>query len=125
MLSRHRHSTIALRLAPRSCRFCPLAGVVEAHGRDLQDLAALPPDLLHSTAAMLKQLQQQESVLKDYGWWSETDLAEYIADRLRAVDGQIYVPEDFDGFHEIDELARAQIANGSVTIVCRSNAKID
>jgi hypothetical protein len=104
---------------------CALAGVVEAHGRDLQDMAALPPDLRHSTAAMLKQLQQQESVLKDYGWWSETDLAEYIADRLRAVDGQIYVPEDFDGFHEIDELARAQIANGSVTIICRSNAKID
>ena len=102
-----------------------LAGVVDAHGRDAQDLAALPPDLLHSTNAMLKQLQQQESVLKDYGRWSETDLAEYIADRLHAVDELIYVPEDFDGFHEVEELARAQIANGSIAVACRSNADIE
>jgi len=102
-----------------------LAGVVDAHGRDAQDLAALPPDLLHSTNAMLKQLQQQESVLQDYGRWSETDLAEYIADRLHAIDELIYVPEDFDGFHEVEELARAQIANGSIAVACRSNADIE
>jgi membrane protease YdiL (CAAX protease family) len=102
-----------------------LAGVVDAHGRDAQDLAALPPDLLHSTNAMLKQLQQQESVLNDYGRWSETDLAEYIADRLHAIDELIYVPEDFDGFHEVEELARAQIANGSIAVACRSNADIE
>jgi Type II CAAX prenyl endopeptidase Rce1-like len=102
-----------------------LAGVVDAHGRDAQDLAALPPDLLHSTNAMLKQLQQQESVIKDYDRWSETDLAEYIADRLHAIDEVIYVPEDFDGFHEVEELARAQIANGSIVVACRSNADIE
>ncbi len=102
-----------------------LAGVVDAHGRDAQDLAALPPDVLHATGAMLKQLQQQESVLQDYGRWSETDLAEYIADRLHAIDELIYVPEDFDGFHEVEELARAQIANGSIAVACRSNADIE
>jgi membrane protease YdiL (CAAX protease family) len=102
-----------------------LAGVVDAHGRDAQDLAALPPDLLHSTAAMLKQLQQQESVLKDYGRWSETDLLEYIADRLHAVDELIYAPEEFHGFHEVEELAQVQIANGSAAVACRSNADID
>jgi membrane protease YdiL (CAAX protease family) len=102
-----------------------LAGVVDAHGRDAQDLAALPPDLLHSTAAMLKQLQQQESVLKDHGRWSETDLLEYIADRLHAVDELIYAPEEFVGFHEVEELAQVQIANGSAAVACRSNADID
>ncbi len=102
-----------------------LAGVVDAHGRDAQDLAALPPDLLHSTAAMLKQLQQQESLLKDYGRWTETDLLEYIAGRLHAVDELIYAPEDFDGFHEIEELAQAWICSGSVALACRSNADLD
>ena len=102
-----------------------LAGVIDAHGRDVQDLAALPPDLLHSTAAMLKQLQQQESVLKDYGRWSETDLPEYIADRLRAVDELIYAPEDFDGLYEVEELARAQMTDGSVAVVCASDAGMD
>jgi hypothetical protein len=102
-----------------------LAGVIDAHGREVQDLAGLPPDLLRSTSAMLKQLQQQESVLKDYGRWTETDLPEYIADRLRAVDELIYAPEDFDGFHEVDELARAQITDGSVAVVCASDASMD
>ena len=102
-----------------------LAGIVDAHGRDAQDLAALPPDLLHATAAMLKQLQQRESVLSDYGRWSETDLLEYIADRLHAVDDLIYAPEDFEGFHEVEELAKARIGNGSVAVACRSNAGID
>src|SRR5262245_51467963 len=36
-----------------------LAGVLDAHGRDAQYLTALPPDVLHSTAAVLKKLQQQ------------------------------------------------------------------
>ena len=102
-----------------------LAGVIDAHGRDAQDLAALPPDLFHATAAMLKQLQRPESVLKDYGRWSETDLLEYIADRLHAVDELIYAPEDFDGLHEVEELAQARICNGFVALACRSNAGID
>jgi membrane protease YdiL (CAAX protease family) len=102
-----------------------LAGTVDAHSRDMQDLAALPPDLLRATAAMLKQLQQQEAVLKDYGRWSETDLPDYIANQLRAVDDLVYAPENFFGLHEIDELARAQIADRSVAVACRSNAGID
>jgi membrane protease YdiL (CAAX protease family) len=102
-----------------------LAGTVDAHGHDMQDLAALPPDLLHGTAAMLKQLQQQEAVFKEYGRWSETDLPNYIADQLRAVDDLVYTPEDFSGLHEIDELSRAQIGNRSIALACRSKADID
>lgn len=102
-----------------------LAGTIDAHGHDMQDLAALPPDLLQTTAAMLKQLQQQELVLKEYGRWSETDLPDYIANQLRAVDDLVYAPEDFSGLHEIDELSRARIADRSIALVCRSNAGFD
>jgi hypothetical protein len=102
-----------------------LQGIVDTHGLEALDLAALAPDLLHSTAAMLKQLQQQEVVLKSYGRWSETDLLEYIADRLSAVDELVYAPENFAELHEIDELARAEIANGSVAVACRSDASTD
>ena len=102
-----------------------LAGVVDAHGRDAQDLAALPTDPLRHNAALLKQLQQQEAVLKDYGRWAEIDLLEYVADRLRAVDELIYAPETFAGLYEIDELARTQIAEGSVALACTSTADID
>lgn len=109
-------------------KFMPLLrleGVIDAHGPDSQHLSALPPDLLRSTAAIRKQLQQQEVILKHYGRWSETDLLEYIADRLRAIDEVIYSPEHFDGLLEIDELAQSEIADGSVALVCRSDAGMD
>jgi membrane protease YdiL (CAAX protease family) len=102
-----------------------LEGVIDTHGFDVQDLAAFPPDLLHSTSAMLKQIRQQEIEFKRYGRWSEIDLLEYIADRLRAVDELIYSPEVFEDLHEIEELARAEIANGSVAVACRSDAGMD
>ena len=102
-----------------------LEGVIDAHGPDSQYLTALAPDLLHSTTAVLKQLRQQENVLTSYGRWSECDLLEYIADRLRTLDELIYAPENFAGLHEIDELARAEIADGSVAVACRSDAGMD
>jgi membrane protease YdiL (CAAX protease family) len=102
-----------------------LEGVIDAHGTDVQDLAALPPDLLRSTSATLKQLHRQEIVFERNGRWSEIDLLEYIADRLHSVDEVIYSPEDFEGLHEIEELARAELASGSVALACRSEAGID
>jgi membrane protease YdiL (CAAX protease family) len=102
-----------------------LEGIIDAHGPDAQELAALPPDLLQSTSATLKQLRQQDIVFKRNGPGSEIDLLEYIAERLRAVDQLIYSPENFDGLREIDELARAEIANGSIAVACRSDAGIE
>ncbi len=102
-----------------------LEGVIDAHGPELQYLSALPPDLLRSTAAIRQQLQQQEFALKSHGRWMEFDLLEYIADRLRAVDELIYGPENFAGLHEIDELSRAEIANGTVAVACCSDAGMD
>src|SRR5262245_24618939 len=102
-----------------------LEGVIDAHGADAQYLSALPPDLLLSTSTMLKQLRQQEMVFKQYGRWAENDILEYIADRLRAIDDLIYSSEIFAGMHEIDELARAEIAGGSVAVICRSEANIN
>lgn len=99
-----------------------LEGLSDAHGRDAQDLAALPPDLLDSTSATLKQLHRQEIVFERN---AEIDLLEYIADRLRAIDELIYSPENFEGLVEIDELARADVANGLVVVACRSDAGMD
>jgi membrane protease YdiL (CAAX protease family) len=96
-------------------------GAIDAHGAESQDLCALPSDLLHSISYMEQKLRQQEAVLKHYGRWAETDLLEYIADRLRAVDQLLYSPDEFDGLCQIDELARAEMAGGSVAVVCRSS----
>jgi membrane protease YdiL (CAAX protease family) len=102
-----------------------LQGLMDAHGPDASCLSALPPDLLRSTSAVLKTLQHQELEFKQYGRWAEIDLLEYIADRLHAIDELIYSPQDFEGLHEIDQLARAEIANQSVIVACRSEASVN
>jgi membrane protease YdiL (CAAX protease family) len=102
-----------------------LEGIIDTHGLDCEDLAALPPDLLHSTSAMLKKLRKPEVVLNRNERSSEIGLLNYIAERLHAIDELIYSPEDFEGLQEIDELARTEIANGSVAVACRSDASMD
>jgi Type II CAAX prenyl endopeptidase Rce1-like len=99
-----------------------LEGVIDVHGLEASCLSALSADALRSTSAALKRLQQQELDLKRYGRWCEIDLLEYIADQLRAIDDVIYSPQDFEGVHEIEELARGEITNQSIVIVCRSEA---
>lgn len=102
-----------------------LEGVIDAHGPDMQDLAALPPELLQPTAAMLKQLRQQEAVFKSFGRWSDIDLVDYLADRLGAIDELVYSPDTFEQLHPIEELARAEITHGSLAVACRSEAEIN
>jgi len=102
-----------------------LEGALDAHGPDAQSLTALPHDLLRSTMALRKQLQQQELVLKNYGRWSEFDVLEYIADRLRAIDELVYTPEHFAGLHEVNELARTEIGDGFVAVACASDAAME
>jgi membrane protease YdiL (CAAX protease family) len=102
-----------------------LEGMIDAHGVNAQDLTALPPDLLYLTSAMLKKLRQQEIALNRNGRGSEIDLLEHLAERLRAIDELVYSPEDFEGLHEVDELARAEIANRSVAVACRSDAGME
>jgi hypothetical protein len=102
-----------------------LEGVIDAHGPGAEYLSALPPELLRATEALRKQLQQQEFVLKDYGQWSEFDLLEYVADRLRAIDEIIYTPEQFAGIHEVNELARTDIGDGFLAVACASNAAME
>ncbi|MBI4455028.1 MAG: CPBP family intramembrane metalloprotease [Acidobacteria bacterium] len=101
-----------------------LEGAIDAHGLELQDLVALPPDLLRTTTATLKLLVQEETELKSKERWGEINLLEYIADRLASIDALIYSPEDFEEVEELEELARVEIVDGSVAVVCKSSTGI-
>src|SRR5207247_1347733 len=120
-----------LRLTDRSAepraRIMPLVrlqGVIDAQGLDMQDLSALPPELLAEIQACIDELREPELALKQRGRWGESDLLGYTADRLRAIDRLVYSPTHFDDVTDIDQLARVEIANGSVAVVCRSKAGI-
>src|SRR5437870_12139875 len=101
-----------------------LQGVIDAQGLELKDLCGLPPELLAETQAWIDELRARELALKRRGRWQSSDLLRHTADRLRAIDRLVYPAKHFDDVAEIDELVRAEIAGGSVAIVCRSTAGI-
>jgi len=101
-----------------------LQGAIDAQGLELSDLCGLPPELLAETQAWIDELRDRELALKRRGRWQSSDLLRHTADRLRAIDRLVYPAKHFDDVAEIDELVRAEIAGGSVAIVCRSSAGI-
>ena len=120
-----------LRLNDRSpetrARVMPLVrlqGVIDAQGLDMQDMSALPPELLAEIQACIDELREPELALKRRGRWGESDLLGYTADRLRAIDRLVYSPTHFDDVTDVEQLARVEIATDSVAVVCRSKAGI-
>lgn len=101
-----------------------LEGAIDAHGLDLQDLAALSSEQSRTTAAALEKLREKEALLKRVERWRKVYLLEYIARQLRSVDELIYTPDSFEDVEEVEELARTEIARGSVAVACRSRAGI-
>jgi hypothetical protein len=101
-----------------------LQGTIDAQGLELQDLCAFPPDLLAETQAWIAALREREIAIKAQDGWRELDQLDYAADVLHAVDHLIYPARQLADLAEIEELARVDIANGSVAIVCRSQAGI-
>src|SRR2546429_363626 len=80
-----------------------LQGMVEAQGLELQDLCALPPDLLAETQAAIDELRAHELALKRRGRWQSSDLLRHAADRLRAIDELIYPPQHFEDVADVEE----------------------
>ncbi len=101
-----------------------LEGSIDALGLELQDLCALPPDLLARTRAQMQELRAQELALQAEGRWEKIDLLPYVARQLQVIDRLVYPPEEFEGVAEIEELARRELARGSLAVVCRSKAGI-
>jgi membrane protease YdiL (CAAX protease family) len=101
-----------------------LEGTIDAHGMEMQELCAFPPELQSSAFEDLERLRSREVELKKEGKWQEIDFLEYTADRLRAIDAMIYSSRDFEGIVDVEELARAEIGQNQLAIVCRSDMGI-
>jgi hypothetical protein len=101
-----------------------LEGVIDAHGLELVDLAALPAELLQESRRRLDRLIGREQALKSTGLWQRIDPLEYALDRLSALDAQIYPPDSFEDVAEIEELARFDLCAGSVGVICRAKVGV-
>ena len=101
-----------------------LEGTIDAHGLEMQEICAFPPQLQASVFAELERLRSNEVALKKDGKWHEIDFLEYTADVLRAIDKIIYSSHDFEGLLEVEELARVEIGESQLAIVCRGDVEI-
>jgi membrane protease YdiL (CAAX protease family) len=101
-----------------------LQGAIDAQGLALQDLCGLPTDLFAKTRAQMDHVRARELALKQAGRWEEINLARFVADQLRALDAIYYRHEQFRGVDEVEELARTEISDRSIAVVCRSRSGI-
>jgi membrane protease YdiL (CAAX protease family) len=101
-----------------------LQGLIDAHGLEMQELCAFPPEVQDSIFASLELLRSKEAALKKEGRWQEIDFLQYAADLLRVIDAMIYSSHHLKTVLKIEELARAEVGDGQLAIVCRGETGI-
>jgi CAAX prenyl protease-like protein len=101
-----------------------LEGTIDSLGLEFKDLCGFPPDLYEKTIKKIDDLRFNELTIKKEGHWEEIDFLEYTADILRKIDQMVYQPIDFENFKEVEELARVEITDNRIAIVCRADIGI-
>ena len=101
-----------------------LEGAIDAHGLDMQDFCGFPLELQKSVFVDLEHLRSKEVALKKEGRWDKIDLLQYTVGVLRSIDGMIYSSHHFEGVVKVEELARAEIGEKKLAIVCRADLGI-
>jgi len=101
-----------------------LEGAIDAHGLDMQEFCGFPLELQESVFVDLEHLRRREVALKKEGRWDKIDLLDYTVGVLRSIDGMIYSSHHFEGVVKVEELARAEIGEKKLAIVCRADLGI-
>ncbi|MGH7802054.1 MAG: lysostaphin resistance A-like protein [Thermodesulfobacteriota bacterium] len=101
-----------------------LEGTIDSLGLEFKDLCGFPPDLYQKIAKNIDDLRFDELTIKKERHWEEIDFLEYTADTLRKIDQMVYQPGDFENFKGVEELARVEITDKRIAIVCRADIGI-
>ncbi|MEM6706063.1 MAG: CPBP family glutamic-type intramembrane protease [Acidobacteriota bacterium] len=101
-----------------------LEGAIDVHGLEHRSLCGLPKHLEKEAMEKLDSVRELEVRLKDLGEWSTANWAEYVLDRLGFIDRLVYRASDFRDHTEVEEIARAELADDGLAIACRSEAEI-
>lgn len=101
-----------------------LEGAIDSHGLELQEFTGFGEGLLEDLRKRLQGLLQEEKMLKEEGKWSESDPLPYTLKVLQKLDGVVFPEDFFQDFHHIEELAKAELADGRIALVCRSERGI-
>lgn len=101
-----------------------LEGIIDSLGLEFKDLCGFPPDLYQKVMKQIDDLRFNELTIKKEGHWDEIDFLEYTADVLRKIDQMVYQSDDFEDFKSVEVLARVEIGNNRIGVVCRADMGI-
>jgi hypothetical protein len=94
-----------------------LEGVIDAHGTDMELLAALPEELYLETRARIDGLMEREREIKGAGRWHSADWTEYTRDMLEVVDRLLLPETTLDELFEIQETARVALGERMAVLI--------
>ena len=101
-----------------------LEGAIDSHGLEMAELTGFPPELLAETRHRLDRLFETELAHKDQGQWEDMDDLEYVSLQLQALDRMIYPADYFEEFRGIEELAKVELIDSRIAVVCRCDCGI-
>ncbi len=101
-----------------------LEGLIDSHGLEYREFSGFPDDHLEATFEKLESLRRGEVELKSDGRWAETDIVEHTVAQLAMVDHLIYPRDFFEEFRGIEELAREELSDQRIVVVCRCDGGI-
>ena len=101
-----------------------LEGTIDSHGLEMAELTGFPPELLAETRRRIDRLHETEKALKETGQWEEMDPLDYVSSQLQAMDRMIYPADHFEAFRGIEELAKVELIDSRIAVVCRCDCGI-
>jgi CAAX prenyl protease-like protein len=101
-----------------------LEGTIDSFGLEFKELCGFSPDLYQKVMKQIEDLRFNELIIKKEGHWDEIDFLEYTADVLNKVDQMVYQLDDFKDFKSVEVLARVEIGDNRIGVVCRAEMGI-
>ena len=101
-----------------------MEGLIDSHGLELCELSGYPGQMVDEITGSLDSLRETELELKSDGKWGGADLLKYLRDQLRLIDQMVYPADFFEAFRGIEELAKTELTDNRIAVVCRSDCGI-
>lgn len=101
-----------------------LEGVIDAHGLELAELTGFPVDFLAETRRQLDRLRDAELAHGEEQTSAAPDALDHVCDQLQALDRMIYPTDFFEAFRGIEELAKEELTDNRIAVVCRCDCGI-
>jgi len=101
-----------------------LEGVIDTHGLEMAQLTGFSREHLEATSKALGHLREPELKQKREGEWEKNEALEFVSEQLQSLDRMAYPADFFEAFRGIEELAKIELSENRIAVVCRCDCGI-